>query len=431
MKNISRNVSRVIFCICMPIVLCGIEVKASTLPPDPNNAALLYYQAFLLCPEPDYVTKQVIREIQSEDFDKYLKSGKLQFGNKTEEQIRKVEEEIKSHAPDPNKVIREFIRDCRGAIELAQAASEIPRCDWGLLYSRGFDYGGPKTSEIRNLTNVLRLDALILAIDGDQRAAFDRCLMMCRFACHVGDDNLNLYLASISVDSLVFDCIRRLLNSVKPHQETLMLFKQQLAIRKNSSESFIKVLNGNVEVTLNQLSTNKKTLKYVRDEFIKKSTEDAVRQDIKMMTDEEFIAIVKKPYIDYMNSIVEVIDSDIPYQQKCGRIENLTANLEAEHGRLGIPRMSLMTDTDMLLRIYEIHIRHAAHLNAMMTAIEIMLICARTGRLPEQLPGYLPVDPFTDRPFGYELTDSGFALICSDVAFKKLKRLSLEFKVRR
>jgi hypothetical protein len=31
------------------------------LPSDPNNAALLYYQAFLLCPEPDPVTKAVLR----------------------------------------------------------------------------------------------------------------------------------------------------------------------------------------------------------------------------------------------------------------------------------------------------------------------------------------------------------------------------------
>jgi len=190
-SKINLGHTRTTFCICGLMVLCMSGTQASTLLADPNNGALLYYQAFLLRPEPDYVTDQIIRKIQSEDFDKFLRSGKLEFGTDTEEQIRAHEEKLKNYAADPNKArpefdemmpegqyegylhsaldqlrerleyeqkmagvdpnktIRDYMRECRGAIELAQAASEMPRCDWGLLYSRGFTLGPPILVKIK------------------------------------------------------------------------------------------------------------------------------------------------------------------------------------------------------------------------------------------------------------------------------------------
>jgi len=127
---------------------------------------------------------------------------------------------------DPNEKIREYLRSCGKAIRVAQAASEIPECDWGIQYSQGFSFFLPQLTEIRHLVFVLRADALLLAAEGDYRAAFERCLMMRQFARHVGNDaNLLFYAVSKVVDGAVLNCIQFLLGYMKPGVDTLTWLK--------------------------------------------------------------------------------------------------------------------------------------------------------------------------------------------------------------
>ncbi len=467
MTTNSRNIGRIWFLFDL-IMLCAIAAQASTLPPDPNNAALLYYQAFLLRPEPNKVeTELVYNRIQ--EISRVLQGGELEADANIDERIRELEEALKNHhvepnepnlyaeydigfepypgekvhlrqlrqrremmrGVDPNKSLRTYLFKCRDAIKMAEMASEIAECDWGIMYSRGHGRRAPQSMEIRHLTFVLRAEALLHAADGDHRAAFDRCLMMRRFAGHVGEDNQNLYLMSIAVDSVALGCIQFLLTSSESSQETLTWLKRRLAVQKDLSQSFAKVLNRDFELTLQTLHTNRKVLKYVGDEFAEKAANDAARQRIQDMTDDELIALAKAPYADYLDSVVEVINSRIPYEQKCARMKTLAGNLESEHGDIGVTRMMLMSGSEMPLRSYEIHVRHTAHLNAIMTGVEILLIHAQTGQLPEELPDDLPKDPFTGKLFGYKQTEDGFALICPDEVFQTPGRLSLEFKVKK
>lgn len=70
-------------------------------------------------------------------------------------------------------------------------------------------------------------------------------------------------------------------------------------------------------------------------------------------------------------------------------------------------------------------------MNAAKAAIEIYLIRAKTGELPDALPGGLPKDPYTCRDFGYDITDEGFALRCQGKQFQRERlRRMLEFTVR-
>ena len=57
-------------------------------------------------------------------------------------------------------------------------------------------------------------------------------------------------------------------------------------------------------------------------------------------------------------------------------------------------------------------VSHQTWVNSIKAAVEICLVAAKTGRLPEKLPDYLPRDPFTGRDFLYEITDEGFTLRC-------------------
>ena len=82
-------------------------------------------------------------------------------------------------------------------------------------------------------------------------------------------------------------------------------------------------------------------------------------------------------------------------------------------------------------RSYSLQVEHAAQVNGTKTAVEIFLIRAKTGRLPEKLPDHLPKDPFTDRDFVYEITDEGFALRCQGKEFLTRKKSRLEFRVHK
>ena len=61
---------------------------------------------------------------------------------------------------------------------------------------------------------------------------------------------------------------------------------------------------------------------------------------------------------------------------------------------------------------YSYQVGRLAYTNSVKAAVEVYLIVAKTGRLPEKLPEYVPKDPFTGLDFVYETTDEGFTLRC-------------------
>ena len=74
-------------------------LKAAGLP-SPDNAALLYYQAFLLRPEQDDATFLSFRSALSGE--------------------------------EPDDKVRAYLRGCRETIRLAEMAGQMPQCTWGL-----------------------------------------------------------------------------------------------------------------------------------------------------------------------------------------------------------------------------------------------------------------------------------------------------------
>ena len=80
---------------------------------------------------------------------------------------------------------------------------------------------------------------------------------------------------------------------------------------------------------------------------------------------------------------------------------------------------------------YSMQVRDIACFNALKAAIEIYLIKAKTGKLPNELPDYLPKDPYTGKGFDYETTEDGFVLHCKGENFYKRLSRFLEFKVKK
>jgi len=421
-KNLSNKIT-----ICCAIFLWALEAQAAAaLPPDPNNAALLYYQSFLLCPKPDAYTRESIY--------------KALRGTEPDEKVRKYLN----------------LQNCRKTIKLAEAAAQIPECNWGIPYSQGLGVRLPQLVEIRDFVLILRADALLLAADEDYRAAFERCLMMRRFARHVGDDAILLYSSSITVDRNALSCIQHLLGYMKPDIETLTWLKNRLSIESGASTSPARVSNLDFELAVQSLRMNADILENTRQAMLKKEQIKALARErlaqntgnakeVQSLTDEELISLARKPYDDFLNSALQVMDSGMPYEKKYAEIKRLTDELEKEFGgdtvatimMLAHPEKMLtlsivMACADQVLKLYNVHVRHTTHLNALKAAVEIYLVRAKTGKLPDKLPDYLPKDPYVGRDFEYEITDEGFALRCQGEEFQKGRmRQMLEFKVKK
>jgi len=93
------NRKRLISSICVILALWPIGIQAAISTPEPDNAALLYYQAFLLRPELDDETFL--------NYDSVLRG-----------------------AP-PNQKVRDYlnIRETRETLRIAEDATKIPHCN--------------------------------------------------------------------------------------------------------------------------------------------------------------------------------------------------------------------------------------------------------------------------------------------------------------
>ena len=98
---------------------------AKAIPPDPDNAALLYYQGFLALAELDDDARELIGDVAR---------GKV----------------------DPNDRVRQYLDECRGGIEFAEAAARVRERypQWRFVLAGGVDEGNPTSlseQELRKL----------------------------------------------------------------------------------------------------------------------------------------------------------------------------------------------------------------------------------------------------------------------------------------
>jgi hypothetical protein len=473
--------------ICSVIFLCALGAHAASLPPDPNNAALLYYQAFLLLPKPDYFANELINGNTTEKIYKYLRGVKLDPD--PEEKIQEIEKSIhelelkmkgispdpnkqlspyertiftgkhfkeqrlgeldflkesleyhkKMKGVDPNKVIREHLNKCGHAIGLAQAASKIPICDWGYLYLKKYgSFSHQRYIEARKFLFILSADAMRLAADGHYDAALERCLMMRRFARHLGDLDIDIHSMSLSVDVTAFSAIRCILGSMSPDAETLVWLRDRLASTSGASESFVPALKVDYNRALQWLHTSPKTVERIRSRFIEAATyakDKDAGEKFKNLTNEDMILLIREAASMYFNpffdSVRREIESDKPYDQTYGELELLIYKLKSSDDFYNIAPFCDLTSIEVTPRFYNLHTNHKTMINAVKAAIEIYLILAKIGQLPETLPDGLPKDPYTLEDFKYEIIEDGFALYSQGEDFQGRGKQVFEFKVKK
>ena len=376
MRNINYYDSKKTICsVFVILALWTFGMDAASLPPDPDNAALLYYQAFLLRPEPDAETSTSIDEVIS--------------------------------GGEPDEKLREYLNlpDCRETIELVDAAAQLPYCDWGIRYSKGLEANLPLLVHFRRLSFLIYADAIVLATDGDYRAALSRCLTMRQLAGHVGDDLLINYLLSLQLDGLAHRCTQDILGLMPPDIDILTWLRGRLAALQGLAPGLARALEIDLEMVLQSMRKDVDSLSWLRGQLAEKADDESIKDEILGLTDEELIAFIRKPNIDFLNSIFCVIDSEMTYEEKILKIQRLMKEMDDECTVYNF--VGRRTDEH-----YNIKIRNTAHLNALKAAIEIYIATANSGQLPDTLPDYLPKDPFSGQDFEYEIIERGFVLRC-------------------
>ncbi len=192
---------------------------------------------------------------------------------------------------------------------------------------------------------------------------------------------------------------------------------------------------------------------FLKEPRIEKIEDEAVRKKIVDMTDEQIIVLLllearmskdrsaisvpprvlaqaRRACDGFLGSALQIIGSNAPYKETYDKLEQMVASLE-DRTRDGDPIALLSDATRSVATYYRIHIGNTASLNATRAAVEIYLIWANTGHLPETLPEGLPRDPYSGRAFQYKKTEDGFALGVDPDHVAYLREREFAFEVQR
>jgi hypothetical protein len=372
-------------------VLLLSATSAFAYPPD--NAAVLYYKAFMLYEPPD---NNMLWD--------YWK-GK-----------------IKS-----NEKIEEFMKKNHRVIDIALDATRIDHCDWGLDYSRGTEVVLlPPHHKARDIFALLAAEARMQADKGDYKKALGRCIGIYRMARHLNERPIINYLVGIAINAANNQCVTLFLSEMPQNTEILTWLRSELTELDKQPFSIEPVLHWKRQAGIISMSPERIS-DAVQSGLDDGPTQKKILERIST-ANEQFFAKNITYWNNYMDSLEAAFA--LPYPQGYAKLKKLDEELSKEFNK----------NTDATLttvfggpwqRIFTLSVRFNTHSNALKAAIEIYMIKAKTGKLPDALPAGLPGDLFSGKDFKYEKTADGFILRCRGKDLGKDEIYEYEFKVKK
>jgi hypothetical protein len=345
-----------------------------------ENAALVYYQAFLLYEKPEDTLKQMLGE---------FRAGEI----------------------GSNEAIRAYVEKNRRVIEYAVKAASVAHCNWGYDYSEGIDLTLPNLFPVRHLAWLLSTEVRLLAEQGDYRTALDRCVTMHKMALHAVDKPLTTYLVGISVGALANRAIQAVLATMPGDVDALQRLKVQLGQVQDAFPPFDGAVaqEGQIWTAITHKEKAQAAL-LVLGQDDEKFAVSLHGQRIEA-GDEAFFERNRTYWLQAIAGLVEVLKSGQPYPQIYAQLGELERKQQLES--VDNPDA---TFTEILLpaahRVYLLTTRFQTHFNAVRAAIDLYLIKAQTGTLPDTLPAGTPLDLYSGQPFKYERAPDHFTLRC-------------------
>ncbi len=378
--------------ICVALLLLTSTSSAFAYPPD--NAAVLYYQAFMVIERPDDDVLKMLDDVSE---------GKIK----------------------PNDDVKKIVERYRNVIDLVTEAANIANCDWGMDYSKGVDLIIPYLGHCRVLAWVTLADAQILTSKGDYKKALGRCLTVQKAGHHVSQGELLCYLTGTTMINMANKCVQSILANMPQDLKTLHWFKNQLVQIENRSYSFKTC----VETELKKLRI------YIRKETAEKAFDTDFYKwakvklpkpvaDRAIEAPEEFFAENEKYWDNYTVRLKAALE--LPYADGYTCLTKLHKQIQQDANNPDTALTAFWTSNFPVAFHY--HAKMLTFCNAIGTAVDIYIIKAKAEKLPDGLPAGLPKDLFSGKDFEYEKTDAGFILRCLGRDLLKDKIHQYEFK---
>ena len=380
------------------LMLLILTSPALAYPPDPDNAALLYYQSYIAYEKADDTMQEMVAD---------LARGKI----------------------EPNERTKKYIENCRGAINLAVAAAEIPNCNWGLKYSDGFTMLLSHLAQTRKLVFIIGAETRILAAEGDYRQALERCLTLRKISQHMGDETIISLLVAKALEKMADNHIQYLLGDMPQDLQTLTWLKNQLVIIESRPLSSKATSKYERELSLEHMHLDKlkELIEIVIGEPLAPDSKEAEQL---RNVDQALIDKNRDYYINHMDALQTILSTPMTYEKAYNELKKLNEQLKKE-----VAENTAATITSFVApayqKIYNIEIRENTFSNAVRAAVEIYIQKTKTGQLPEELPAGLPKDLFSGKDFKYEKTKDAFVLSCRGRDLEKDETYKYEFKVKK
>jgi len=268
---------------------------------------------------------------------------------------------------------------------------------------------------------------------------------------HVGDDLLITLLVGGSSVDLANECIKYILSEMPSDVTTLHWLKAELSridskpfALKNSLGNEYKLVVADMTpdridkmislclepvITVlgaspDKLPTKRQVEKRIEE---KQNWEQIVRERVRK-ADEDFLERNRIYWKNYIDEVLLALKLQLPHKQAHAKLIELEQKPKNDSSANPDATITAVVRPP-LARVLSITVRINTFTNAVRAAIEIYVINAKTGSLPDELPDSLPGDLFSSQPFKYEKTTEGFILRCRGKDPVKKKIHKYVFKV--
>lgn len=321
---------------------------------------------------------------------------------------------------DVNDQIREFVKKNRLIIDTVVDATEVKNCDWGMDFSQGIEMEMPPLAGIRKLVVLVLAEGKIFEADGDYEAAIGHYMAVYRMARHVNDRVYISYLVGVAVESLANGCVEQLMSEMPQDMQHLTYLKNQLIDIESIGFSVKPAHIGEREAMLEAM-----TLENISEIVRFCDADESVKKKL-LALDQAGIDRNKEHFSNYFAGVIAGFD--MPYEQGYAKLKGLTEKIENDKSNPDAILARVLAPATQ--KIFSIKTRVKTHSNAIKAAIEVYLIKAETGKLPEELPAGLAKDMFSGKDFEYEKTTDGFILRCQGKDLGKDELYEYSFKAQ-
>lgn len=390
MKTTRYSASGQVLLLVVIVTLSTSSVRA--YPPD--NAAVLYYRAFMLYEAEDGIKSAL---------DDY-RQGRIGC---TEE----IERYLAKNAPIINMVLD---------------ATRIAHCDWGLDYSQGTEVVLPPHNKARDIFFLVAAEAARQAETGHPRQALEDCVCMYKMANHLNERPLICYLVATALSAATNKCVVRFLSEMPPEAELLTWLRDELAALDRQPFSLDPVLDWKREAAIISMSPDRiagVAQVALDDGDFKKRVLERIRTAAPQFCARNIL---------YWNNFMDRVQAAFhqPYDTARAALLELDKQPDADFDRNPDATLTVCF-VPKFATIHLLSVRLQAQSNALRTAVGVYLAKAQTGRLPETLPAGSPGDPFSGQPLQYEKASDHFVLRWQDeVNAQKPGAIQYEFKIK-